>query len=81
MCLQNGVHVEVKGGGILGNRVNIKLPSGKHDHLPILNALDEVDVINYALKNSFDFIALPYAVRKRDIQQVKDLLGPAGAHI
>ena len=49
--------------------------------MPILNALDEVDVINYALKNSFDFIALPYAVRKRDIQQVKDLLGPAGAHI
>eukprot|EP00347_Sterkiella_histriomuscorum_P014148 403361980 len=77
----NGVHVEVKGGGILGSRVNIKLPSGRHDQLPILTAVDEVDVVNYAVKNNFDFIALPYAVRKRDIQQVKDLLGPAGAHI
>lgn len=77
----NGVHVEVKGGGILSTRANIKLPSGRHDQLPILNALDEVDVINYAVKNNFDFIALPYAIRKRDIQQVRDLVGPAGAHI
>lgn len=57
----------MKGGGILGNRVNIKLPSGKHDGLPILNPLDEGDLISYAIKNNFDFIAVPYAIRKRDI--------------
>lgn len=60
--------MEVKGGGILGNRVNIKLPSGRHEQMPVLNPLDEADLIGVALKNSFDFIALPYAIRKRDIQ-------------
>jgi len=29
----------------------------------------------------FDFIALPYALRKKDIQHVRDVLGPAGSHI
>ena len=29
----------------------------------------------------FDFIVLPYALRKNDIQHIKDVLGPAGAHI
>ena len=29
----------------------------------------------------FDFIVLPYSVRKNDIQHIRDVLGPAGAHI
>lgn len=29
----------------------------------------------------FDFVALPYAIRKKDIQHVRDVLGPTGAHI
>lgn len=58
----------MKGGGILRNCVKIKLPSGRHDQLPILNPLDEGDLISIGLKNNFDFVSLPYAVRKRDIQ-------------
>jgi len=42
----------VKGGGILGSRKAIKLPGGKHEILPILNVLDEGDLINYAIKFS-----------------------------
>lgn len=26
-------------------------------------------------------MCVPYAIRKRDIQQIRDVLGPAGAHI
>jgi pyruvate kinase len=26
-------------------------------------------------------VVVPYAIRKKDIQQVKDVLGPSGAHI
>lgn len=48
--------MEVKGGGILRSRVNIKLPSGKHEAMPVLNPLDESDLIAYALKNSKYFL-------------------------
>ena len=80
----------MKGAGLLRSRVSIKLPSGKHEAMPVLNPLDESDLIAYALKNSicffnnisdFDFVAVPYAIRKRDIQHVRDVLGPQGAHI
>jgi hypothetical protein len=47
--------VEVKGGGVLRSRVSIKLPSGKHEAMPVLNPLDESDLIAYALKNSICF--------------------------
>lgn len=36
--------------------------------MPVLNPLDEADLISIALKNNFDFVALPYSVKKRDIQ-------------
>ena len=29
----------------------------------------------------FDFIVLPYSVRKNDIQHIRDVVGPAGAHM
>ena len=29
----------------------------------------------------FDYICVPYAIRKKDIQHVRDVLGPKGAHI
>lgn len=41
----------MKGGGILKNGKSIKLPSGKHEVMPILNHLDEADLINIAIKN------------------------------
>lgn len=53
---------------MLSSRVNIKLPSGKHDNLPILHPLDEGDLISFALKNNCDFVAVPYTIRKRDVQ-------------
>jgi pyruvate kinase len=33
------------------------------------------------LNVDFDFVALPYAIKKKDIQHVRDVLGPSGAHI
>ena len=36
--------------------------------------------ITYLLLD-FDFVAVPYAVRKKDIQHIKDVLGPNGSHI
>mmetsp|Transcript_39255 Transcript_39255/g.28985 ORF Transcript_39255/g.28985 Transcript_39255/m.28985 type:complete len:236 (+) Transcript_39255:216-923(+) len=80
-CTHKGVAVEVKGGGVLKSHRAIKIPGGKHEVLPILHPLDELDIINYGMKCGFDFIAVPCTVRKKDIQHVRDFLGPAGAHI
>lgn len=43
--------------------------------MPILNALDGGNIIDC------DFISVPYAIRKKDIQYVRDYLGPARSHI
>jgi len=61
------VFVEVKGGGVLGSRKNIKITGGKHEILPVLQPADELDLMNYVLKAGFDFVALPYSIRKKDI--------------
>jgi len=37
--------------------------------------------MGFAIKNKFDYVSIPYAVRKRDITTVKDTLGYAGSHI
>jgi pyruvate kinase len=71
----------VKGGGSLGSRKSIKIPGGKHELLPVLHPLDEADLINYAIRGGMDFVALPYSIRKKDIQHVRDFMGPHGAHI
>lgn len=49
--------------------------------MPVLHALDEADLVNYAIKQGFDIVSLPYAVRKKDVQYVRDMMGPAGHHI
>ena len=42
-------------------------------------------IVNYFtckyLNLDFDFVSLPQSIRKRDIQHVKDVLGPQGSHI
>lgn len=62
--------------------------NGKHDLLSCLHPLDERDLLeaikhsNYKymvnIKLEFDFVVLPYASRKHDIQHVRDVLGPNG---
>lgn len=81
----------MKGGGRLLGRRSIKLTSGKHELMPVLNPQDDNDLIHYAIKNSklsltntksdFDIVCLPYAIRRKDIQHVRDVLGPQGQHI
>ena len=39
-CTIDSVACEVKGGGILGGNKNVKLPSGKHEHMPVLTHSD-----------------------------------------
>lgn len=75
----------------MGSRRNIKLPSGKHEHMPIMTQQDSDDLMTIISKQSnhqrlmcyieIDYISIPYTVRKRDITTVKDTLGYTGSHI
>jgi pyruvate kinase len=80
-CDMSRVKCEVKAGGLLGSYKNVKLPSGKQEHIPVLTSQDQDDLITLIQKQKCDYLAVPYAVRKRDIVQVKDVLGGTGAHI
>ena len=74
-CDRDGVSCEVKGEGVLGHRKNLKLPAGKHEHQPIMTP-EEVEEISGLLKrHKIDYISIPYAVRKRDITTVRELIG------
>ena len=81
-CDINGVKCEVKAGGFLGSFKGVKLPTGKQEHLPVVTPQDLDDIASLIPnKSRIDYIALPYAIRKRDITNVRDTLGPSGAHI
>lgn len=81
-CDINGVRCEVKTGGFLGSFKGVKLPTGKQEHLPVITPQDLDDIATLIPnKARIDYIALPYAVRKRDIANVRDSMGPTGAHI
>lgn len=66
-CEQGRVKCEVKQAGVLGSYKSLKLPSGKQEHLPILTHHDSVDLTKVLPMNKCDYIAVPYAIRKRDI--------------
>lgn len=46
-CEMEGIKCEVKGGGILTGNRSIKLPSGRHEHLPVLTLEDQEELIKF----------------------------------
>lgn len=73
---------EVKQGGVLGSYKTVKLPSGKHEQMPILTIQDQEELMAMVQSSELHYVAIPYAVRKRDITSVKEALGTAyGAHV
>ena len=39
------------------------------------------ELYSYAINNDFDYVCASYAMRAKDIQSIRDCLGPQGAHI
>jgi hypothetical protein len=35
--------------------------------MPVINMLDQADLLNYAVKCGFDYVTLPYSIRKKDV--------------
>eukprot|EP01017_Pseudomicrothorax_dubius_P010765 TRINITY_DN1388_c0_g1_i1.p1 TRINITY_DN1388_c0_g1~~TRINITY_DN1388_c0_g1_i1.p1 ORF type:complete len:513 (+),score=157.86 TRINITY_DN1388_c0_g1_i1:117-1655(+) len=76
----DGVIVEVLNSATLGEKKNMNLP-GIEIKLPTVTEKDENDIVEFGLKYGIDMIALSFTRFAKDIETVRDLLGPRGAHI
>ena len=64
----------------LGENKNVNLPGCIVD-LPTLTEKDESDILDFGLKKGIDMIAASFVRKAEDIDSIRDLLGPRGAHV
>ena len=62
----------------LGERKNVNLPGVIVD-LPVLTAKDEIDLIEFAVRNRIDFVAASFVRRPSDLDKIRSVLGDEGA--
>ena len=48
--------------------------------LPPLTEKDEIDLVEFGIKNSVDMIAASFVRKAEDIETIRDVLGPAAKH-
>lgn len=70
---------QVVSGGELGNRKNLHVP-GVSVNLPAVTEKDKAD-INFAVDQSFDFIAASFVRRAADVLDIKRILEERGSNI
>ena len=64
----------------LGEQKNMNLPGAIVD-LPTLTPQDEDDLVEFGLKQNVDIIAASFVRKASDVENIRDVLGPKGAHI
>ena len=64
----------------LGEKKNMNLP-GAYIDLPTLTEKDEEDLVEFGIRQNVDFIAASFVRKASDIHNIREILGPAGAHI
>ena len=47
----------------------------------IFTEKDEIDLVEFGIKNSVDMIAASFVRKADDIETIRDVLGPRGGHI
>jgi pyruvate kinase len=77
--LQHGVKTIVKNDAEIGEKKNMNLPGCVVD-LPTLTEKDEQD-IEVFVKKGIDMIAASFVRKAEDIDTIRDVLGPKGAHV
>lgn len=72
--------MQVKNDVEIGSKKNMNLPGCVVD-LPTLTEKDEQDIVEFGLKKGIDLIAASFVRKAEDIDTIRDLLGPRGAHV
>jgi pyruvate kinase len=76
----NKIIVKILNSGGMRDNSLIVLPFAKIN-IPTITSEDEDSITQFVLKESFDIIAVSFVRSATDIDEVKDVLGPRGAHI
>ena len=76
----NSIIVKVLNAASLGEKKNVNLP-GVIVKLPTLTEKDEDDLVNFGLKEGVDMIGASFIRKASDVQYIREILGPKGAHI
>lgn len=74
------VVVTVMNSATLGERKNMNLPGVVVD-LPVLMEKDRHDLVEFGLKYNIDSVAASFVRKASDVHEIRECLGPAGAHI
>lgn len=77
---QDFVNVICKNSCKLGEKKNMNLPGAIID-LPTLTEKDEEDLLEFGLKQNIDFVAASFVRKAKDVEYIRDILGPQGGHI
>lgn len=64
----------------MGERKNCNLPGVKVD-LPVLQEKDKQDLVEFGIPHNVDFVAASFVQSGEDVELIRQVLGPAGAHI
>lgn len=79
-CFEDSVKVTVLNDFKLTSKKNMNLPGCSID-LPTLTEDDEKDIVDFGLKRGIDMIAASFIRKASDIQYIREVLGPKGAHV
>lgn len=77
---ENSVITKVLNDFTLGERKNMNLPGTDVD-LPTIGEKDENDLVEWGLKNGIDIVAASFIRCAKDVETIRDILGPKGAKI
>lgn len=77
---QDFICVTCKNACKLGERKVLRLKTSNLE-VPCLTERDEEDILEFGIKQGVDFIALSNIRKAKDLEYVRELLGPQGAHI
>jgi pyruvate kinase len=72
--------VQCQNSAKLGEKKNMNLP-GAIVNLPTLTENDEVDLVEFGLKQNVDFVAASFVRKGSDVEYIREVLGEKGAHI
>ncbi len=78
--MPDGVKVRVDNNAKIGEKKNVNLPGCKVN-LPTVTEKDEIDILEFGLKKGIDIIALSFCRTAKDIEDLRDLMGPRGSLI
>ncbi|CAI2367740.1 unnamed protein product [Moneuplotes crassus] len=79
-CSKDSVKVRVMNDATIGEKKNMNLP-GIEVQLPTLTEQDELDLVDFGIKEGVDIIAASFIRKASDVEYIRDVLGPRGAYI